>query len=88
MKNNTLNPSIRNTKCSKTPTKYNFEFQASSVGGASGSPVFLLDGTFKKKCRLVGVLSAGRSSEAGPTLATHAYFLRKLYEDNIRPIAN
>lgn len=88
MKDNTLNPSIRNTKCSKTPTKYNFEFQASSVGGASGSPVFLLDGKFNKKCRLVGILSAGRSSEAGPTLATHAYFLRKLYEENIRPIAN
>lgn len=87
-KDNTLNPSIRNTKCSKTPTKFNFEFQASSVGGASGSPVFLFDGIFKKECRLVGVLSAGKTSEAGPTLATHAYFLKKLYEDNIRPIAN
>lgn len=88
MKDKTLNPSIRNTKCIKTPTKYNFEFQASSVGGACGSPVFLLEGVFKKKCRLVGILSAGKASEAGPTIATHAYFLRKLYEENIKPIAN
>lgn len=88
MKDNALNPSIRNTKCIKTPTKYNFEFQASSVGGACGSPVFLLEGVFKKECRLVGILSAGKASEAGPTIATHAYFLRKLYEDNIKPIAN
>ena len=88
MKNKTLNPSIRNTKCSKTPTKYNFEFQASSVGGASGSPVFLYGGLFSKKCRLVGILSASYASEAGPTLATHAYFLRKLYYDNIKPMAN
>ena len=87
-KDMTLSPSIRKTTCSKTPTKYNFQFQESSVGGASGSPVFLFEGHLKKTCRLVGVLSAAYASEAGPTVAAHAYFLRKLYEDNTTKIAH
>lgn len=86
-KERALNPSIRKTSCSKTPNKYNFEFQESSVGGASGSPVFLFEGNFHKNCRLVGILSAAYASEAGPTVAAHAYFLRKLYEQNITSIA-
>ena len=87
IKERTLSPSIRKTSCSKTPTKYNFEFQESSVGGASGSPVFLFEGSLHKKCRLVGILSAAYASEAGPTVAAHAYFLRKLYEQNTTSIA-
>lgn len=76
-----LKNSIRETKCSKAPSKYSFEFQATSQGGASGSPVYYKDG------QLVGVLSAVYSTDNGPTIAAHAYFLKKLYEDNTSTIA-
>jgi len=77
-----IKSSIRETKCSKTPDRYGFEFQANTQGGASGSPIFT-----QKDARLVGVLSAAYISEAGPTVAAHAIFLKKLYEESITPIA-
>lgn len=74
--------SIRETKCSKKPGKYDFEFQTTSQPGASGSPVFLPNG------QLVGILSAAYSSgEGSPTVAAHAYFLKTLYDESVGVIA-
>lgn len=71
----------RITSCSKEPGRYTFELQATSQGGASGSPIFKEDGT------LVGVLSATRIGDNGPTLAAHAKFLKDLYEEVTLSIA-
>ena len=67
-----LEPSIRETKCSKEPSRYTFDFQDSSQGGASGSPVF------DEKGRVVGVLSSG--AMVGPTQAIQAKYIKELYE--------
>ena len=72
-----LEPSIRETKCSKEPSRYYFEFQANSVSGSSGSPVY------NNKGELVGVLSGGYSIAGGATKAIHAKFLKKLYEEEV-----
>ncbi len=72
-----LEPTIRETKCSKEPSKYDFEFQANSVGGSSGSPVF------NKKGELVGILYGSYSIAGGATKAVHAKFLKKLYEEEV-----
>lgn len=72
-----LEPSIRETKCSKEPSKYDFEFQANSVAGSSGSPVF------NKKGQMVGILYGGYSVAGGATKAIHAKFLKKLYEEEV-----
>ncbi len=77
--NKSLEPSIRETKCSKEPGKYYFEFQANSVAGSSGSPVY------NKKGQLVGVLFGGYSIAGGATKAVHAKFLKKLYDEEINP---
>ena len=66
---------IRETKCSKEPGKYDFEFQANSVGGSSGSPVFNIKG------QLVGVLWGGSQVAGAATKAVHAKFLKKMYEE-------
>lgn len=68
-----LEPNIRETKCSKVPGKYSFEFQASSVEGSSGSPVF------NERCQLVGILSGGYQNAA--TIAVKACFLKELYDE-------
>lgn len=78
-KNKSLEPSIRETKCSKEPGKYYFEFQANSVAGSSGSPVY------NEKGELVGVLFGGYSIAGGATKAVHAKFLRKMYDEEINP---
>lgn len=83
-----LHAAIRTTKCSKTAGKFGFNFQESSTGGASGSPVFVIDGFPIKKCRLVGIVSAGYDAQASPTIAAHAVFLKKLYDENTTAIAN
>lgn len=72
-----LEPNIRETKCSKEPGKYDFEFQANSVGGSSGSPVF------NDKGQLVGVLYGGYSIAGGSTKAVHAKFLKKMYDEEV-----
>ena len=74
-KSKSLEPTIRETKCSKEPGKYDFEFQANSVGGSSGSPVF------NTKGQLVGVLWGGSSIAGAATKAVHAKFLKKMYEE-------
>lgn len=78
-KSKSLEPTIRETKCSKEPGRYDFEFQANSVGGSSGSPVFNNQG------QLVGVLYGGYSVAGGATKAVHAKFLKKLYDDYLNP---
>lgn len=70
-----LEPSIRETKCSKEPSKYDFELQESSVGGSSGSPIFNEAG------HLVGVLWGGTSIAGGFTKAMHAKYLKKLCDE-------
>ncbi len=80
-KTQTLSASINETKCSKSPTKFDFEFQANGHPGQSGSPVFLENG------RLVGIISAAHVGEAGPTVAAHASFLKELYDSCTKPIA-
>ena len=72
-----LEPSIRETQCSKEPSKYSFEFQANSVAGSSGSPVFTPNG------QLVGILYGGYSMDGGSTKAVHAKFLKKMYEEEV-----
>ena len=77
-----LEPSIRETKCSKEPSKYDFEFQANSVAGSSGSPVY------NKKGELVGVLYGGYAVAGGATKAIHAKFLKKMYKEEVTGDAN
>ncbi len=76
-KSKSLEPNIRETKCSKEPGKYEFEIQANSVGGSSGSPIFNTEG------QLVGVLSGGYTVAGGSTKAVHGKFLKKMYDDEI-----
>ncbi len=76
-KTKSLEPSIRETKCSKEPSKYYFEIQANSVAGSSGSPIY------NKKGELVGVLFGGYAIAGGSTKAIHAKFLKKMYEDEV-----
>lgn len=71
-KSKSLEPSIRETKCSKEPSRYTFDFQESSQGGASGSPVF------DEKGRVVGVLCTG--AVVGPTQAVQAKYIKELYD--------
>ena len=77
-----LEPSIRETKCSKTPDRYDFEFQANSVGGSSGSPVF------NNKGQLVGILYGGYNVPGGATKAVHAQYLKKMYDEEVNPFGN
>ena len=70
-----LEPNIRETKCSKEPSKYTFEFQEPSIEGASGSPVF------NKEGHLVGILSSGYKGAS--TIAVKAHYLKELYFDNV-----
>lgn len=76
-KTKSLEPTIRETKCQKEPGKYDFEFQANSVGGSSGSPVF------NNKGQLVGVLYGGYAVAGGSTKAVHAKFLKKMYDEEV-----
>ncbi len=70
-----LEPNIKKTRCSKQPDKYEFEFQESSIGGSSGSPIF------NEKGQLVGILSSGIRSQT-ISMAVQAKFLKKLYIDS------
>lgn len=72
-----LEPSIRDTKCSKEPSRYSFEFQSNSVAGNSGSPVY------NKKGELVGILYGGYSVAGGATKAIHAKYLKQMYEEEV-----
>ena len=39
-KTHDLQPGIRSCKCSKEPSRYEFEVEGAAVGGQSGSPIF------------------------------------------------
>ena len=71
-----LEPGIRDLKCSKLPGRYDFEFQGEAVGGASGSPIF--DG----KGHLVGILWGGVSNLSYGK-ACQAKWLKELYEKEV-----
>lgn len=73
-----IEPQIRNTVCSKVPSKYSFEFQGESLGGASGSPIFNAE-TFQ----LVGVLWGGYTTGATYGLACQAKNLKRLYDEEV-----
>lgn len=72
---NSLEPNIREVKCSKLPGQYDFEVQESSIEGSSGSPIFNTNG------QLVGILS--KAFAGASTCAVKAKFLRELYEKNV-----
>lgn len=72
-----LEPYIKETKCSKIPGKYNFEFDGEAVGGASGSPIF------NEKGQLVGVLWGGWSEGNSFGLACQAKWLKKMYDEEV-----
>jgi len=76
-KTKSLEPEIRETMCSKMPSKYDFEFQGEALGGASGSPIF------NSKGELVGVLWGGWVAGATFGHACQAKFLKKLYKEEL-----
>lgn len=75
-KSQSLEPGIRSTKCSKN-SKYDFEVQETTMGGSSGSPVCLKNGS------IVGVLYGGYFVAGGSTSAVKAKFLKKMYEEEV-----
>lgn len=72
-KTHSLEPGIRETVCSKMPSRYTFEIQGEAVGGASGSPIF------NQKGQLVGILWGGWSAGATYGLACQAKYLKEMY---------
>ena len=74
-KTKSLEPSIKETKCSKEPSKYDFELQQESVGGSSGSPIFNEAG------QLVGILWGGTNVAGGFTRAVQSKYLKKIYDE-------
>ena len=75
-KSDALAPSLYETKCSQTPTRYDFQLQNASIGGSSGSPVF------NEKGELVGVLYG--SYEKVASKAIQAKFLKNLYDEYVQ----
>lgn len=73
-----MEPAIRNTRCSRPQSKYSFEFQGEALGGASGSPIYN-----KKTGKLVGVLYGGWSVGATYGLACQAKYLKEMYEEEV-----
>lgn len=73
-----LEPEIRETMCSKIPSKYSFEFQGESLGGASGSPIFE-----PKTGKLVGVLWGGWAAGATYGHACQAKYLQEMYNEEV-----
>ena len=73
-----LDPNIRNTRCSRPQSKYTFEFQGETLGGASGSPIFN-----KKNGQLVGVLWGGWRTGSTFGLACQAKYLKEMYEEEV-----
>lgn len=71
-----LEPQAKETKSSKNPGRYNFEFDSATVGGSSGSPVV------NKNGQLVGILSSGYVGTT-VTYAVLAKYLKQMYEEEI-----
>jgi pSer/pThr/pTyr-binding forkhead associated (FHA) protein len=73
-----LEPVIRSVKCSKVPSRYDFEFEGESVGGASGSPIF------DDKGRLAGVLWGRWAAGTTYGKACQAKWLKELYDKEVK----
>jgi hypothetical protein len=73
-----LEPVIRSLRCSKVPSRYDFEFEGESVGGASGSPIFDDEG------RLVGVLWGRWAAGTTYGKACQAKWLKELYDKEVK----
>lgn len=74
-----LEPTIRDTKCSKMPSRFGFEIESSTIGGSSGSPVF------NEKGQLVGVLNSTVNGQ-DITYGVHARFLKEMYEAEVNAL--
>lgn len=75
----TLEPKLSEAKCSRMPSKYDFELDKESVAGASGSPIF------NKYGQLVGILYGGLTAgSTGSTLACQARYLQNMYYEEIK----
>lgn len=70
-----LEPYVRESKIAKEPSKYYFEIQDGSAGGASGSPVY------DQNNNLVGILYATFGGDERTSRVLHASYLKNLYEN-------
>lgn len=77
-KTSSLEPVIRETMCTKVPSKYSFEIQGEVVGGASGSPVYN-----PENGQLVGVLWGYRGGGTTYGQACQAKYLKKMYDEEV-----
>lgn len=73
-----LEPTIRETKVAKVPSRYTFELQDASTHGASGSPIF------NSKNQLVGVVTSGYEGNAATSFAVQARYLKELYDKEVK----
>lgn len=73
-----LEPTIRQTRVAKTPSRYTIELQDGSAGGSSGSPVF------NKNNQLVGVISQSYFGNSATTTAVQARYLKELYYKQVK----
>lgn len=71
-----LDPFVRSLNCSKT-SRFDFEFQGESIGGASGSPIFDEYG------HLTGVLWGGWTTGTTFGKACQAQWLKELYDKEV-----
>ena len=72
-----LQPMLRTTYCSQSPSKFDFAIQDPTVEGSSGSPVF------NQKGQLVGILYG--TYQAVASRAIQVRFLKKLYDEEVKP---
>ena len=75
---NSMEPNIRNTRCSRPQSKYSFEFQGEALNGASGSPIYNQD-----TGELVGILYGGWAVGATFGKACQAKYLKEMYEEEV-----
>lgn len=73
-----LEPAVRELKCSKVPGKYDFEFQGEAIGGASGSPIF------NNKGQIVGILWGRWADGSTFGKACQARYLKELYDEKVK----
>jgi V8-like Glu-specific endopeptidase len=71
-----LNPQVRDTKVSKQPGRFTFEFQGESVPGASGSPIFN-----SGNGKLYGIMFGGYSGASTFGVACQAKCIKELYDE-------
>lgn len=74
-----LRAQIRETACSSTPSKYDFDIQGEIIGGASGSPVFET-----KYGTLVGVAYSRLVKGTTYGRAIQAKYLKEMYDKEVK----